>query len=206
MRYVCTVCGYIYDESQNTPWAALPEDWKCPLCGAAKSDFKPESADSVQPVPVADVTGEELRPLSNLELSALCSNLAKGCEKQCLEYQAASFFRLAEWFQEHSDGPADPSFDAVLKKIEQDLESGFPAANAVSAQKEDRGALRALVWSEKVTRILRSLLTRFSNEPLPEETGVYVCTICGFVYVGDDLPEVCPVCKVPNRKFEKIGG
>ena len=39
-----------------------------------------------------------------------------------------------------------------------------------------------------------------------ENSGVWVCTICGFVYVGDALPEVCPVCKVPNRKFEKIGG
>ena len=39
-----------------------------------------------------------------------------------------------------------------------------------------------------------------------ENTGVYVCTICGFVYIGNELPEVCPVCKVPNRKFERIGG
>ena len=41
------------------------------------------------------------------------------------------------------------------------------------------------------------------------ENGIapgYVCTICGFVYIGNDLPEVCPVCKVPAHKFEKIGG
>ena len=39
-----------------------------------------------------------------------------------------------------------------------------------------------------------------------EGTGVYVCTICGFIYVGDELPAICPVCKVTNRKFEKIKG
>ncbi|MFA6688893.1 MAG: hypothetical protein WCR05_05915 [Sphaerochaetaceae bacterium] len=39
-----------------------------------------------------------------------------------------------------------------------------------------------------------------------EHTGVYVCTICGFVYVGDNPPALCPVCKVPNWKFEKIEG
>jgi Fe-S-cluster-containing hydrogenase component 2 len=33
-----------------------------------------------------------------------------------------------------------------------------------------------------------------------------VCTICGFVFVGDNPPELCPVCKVPNWKFEKVGG
>ena len=48
-KYVCTVCGYIYDEEAGIPddgiaagtlWADLPEDWVCPLCGAAKSEFE----------------------------------------------------------------------------------------------------------------------------------------------------------------------
>jgi rubrerythrin len=66
--------------------------------------------------------------------------------------------------------------------------------------------LRVLVWSEKVTRILKSLLNRYKKmgDALLENTGVYVCTICGFVYVGDTPPELCPVCKVPNWKFEEI--
>ena len=33
-----------------------------------------------------------------------------------------------------------------------------------------------------------------------------VCTVCGFVYVGDVAPELCPVCKVPSWKFEKVEG
>ena len=95
-----------------------------------------------------------------------------------------------------------------MEKINKDLESGFPVANAAGQEKHDRGALRSLTWSEKVTRILKSLLARYAREgdAMLENTGVYVCTICGFVYIGDDLPEVCPVCKVPNRKFERIGG
>ena len=48
-QYVCTVCGFIYDEAEGIPdggvapgtlWADLPEDWVCPLCGAAKSEFE----------------------------------------------------------------------------------------------------------------------------------------------------------------------
>ena len=48
-KYVCTVCGFIYDEASGIPedgiaagtlWAQLPEDWVCPLCGAAKSEFE----------------------------------------------------------------------------------------------------------------------------------------------------------------------
>ena len=69
-----------------------------------------------------------------------------------------------------------------------------------------RQALRALVWSEKVTRMLQSLLNRYraEGEKMLENTGVYVCSVCGFVYVGDAPPELCPVCKVPSWKFERI--
>ena len=34
----------------------------------------------------------------------------------------------------------------------------------------------------------------------------YVCTVCGFVYEGDELPEdyECPVCGVGAYQFEKV--
>lgn len=37
-KWVCTVCGYAYDE--ETPWEDLPEDWVCPLCGVGKDMFE----------------------------------------------------------------------------------------------------------------------------------------------------------------------
>lgn len=49
-RYVCRVCGYIYDEalgdpdgglSPGTRFEDIPEDWECPDCGVSKSDFEP---------------------------------------------------------------------------------------------------------------------------------------------------------------------
>ena len=37
MKYVCQICGYIYDDTkEKVPFEQLPADWKCPLCGAAK--------------------------------------------------------------------------------------------------------------------------------------------------------------------------
>ena len=51
MKYVCEVCGYIYDEEQGDPengvapgtqWADVPEDWLCPLCGVGKEVFSAE--------------------------------------------------------------------------------------------------------------------------------------------------------------------
>ena len=45
MRYVCSICGYVFDEEvEGTPFSELPDTWTCPLCGAAKSAFEPERA------------------------------------------------------------------------------------------------------------------------------------------------------------------
>ena len=209
MKYICSVCGYVYDETGNVPWAELPEDWKCPLCGAAKADFVPEGTARPAAAAEADLPQDaEVKPLTAVETGALCSSLARGCEKQYLPEQAAAFRKLSDWFTARGPADAEPSFGKILERIAADLESGFPAADAAARRNGDRGALRSLTWSEKVTRILNSLLTRYAREgdAMLENTGVYVCTVCGFVFIGDVLPEVCPVCKVPNRKFERIGG
>ena len=49
MRYVCRVCGYVYDETaEKTPFESLPDTWKCPLCGAPKSQFGSEETKNCQ--------------------------------------------------------------------------------------------------------------------------------------------------------------
>lgn len=48
-QYICSVCGYVYDEAAGAPddglapgtlWADVPEDWVCPVCGASKAEFE----------------------------------------------------------------------------------------------------------------------------------------------------------------------
>ena len=143
-----------------------------------------------------------------MEMSVICSNLARGCEKQYLPQQADDFRKLAEFFRSKAAPVEAASTARLLELIEQDLSVGYPYGNAVAGEKPDRGSLRCQVWSEKVTRMLQSLLTRYESEgdKMLENTGVWVCTVCGFVYVGDTAPELCPVCKVPSWKFEKVEG
>ena len=31
----------------------------------------------------------------------------------------------------------------------------------------------------------------------------WVCSVCGYVYEGEQAPEACPVCKAPASKFVK---
>lgn len=51
MKYVCDICGYVYDEALGDPdngiavgtaWADVPEDFLCPLCGVGKDEFSAE--------------------------------------------------------------------------------------------------------------------------------------------------------------------
>ncbi len=43
-KFVCTVCGYVYDPSENgnVAFEDLAEDYTCPLCGVGKEDFEEE--------------------------------------------------------------------------------------------------------------------------------------------------------------------
>ncbi len=51
-KYECTVCGYVYDPEKGddergiaggTKFDDLPDDWTCPVCGAAKSMFEKQA-------------------------------------------------------------------------------------------------------------------------------------------------------------------
>lgn len=48
-KYLCKICGWIYDEAQGDPdngiapgtkFEDLPADYICPMCGAGKDEFE----------------------------------------------------------------------------------------------------------------------------------------------------------------------
>lgn len=48
-RYMCLLCGLIYDEAHGWPedgieagtrWEEVPLNWRCPDCGASKDEFE----------------------------------------------------------------------------------------------------------------------------------------------------------------------
>ncbi|MBS0358714.1 MAG: rubredoxin [Proteobacteria bacterium] len=48
-KYICLICGFIYDEEQGWPedgipagtrWEEVSDTWCCPDCGASKEDFE----------------------------------------------------------------------------------------------------------------------------------------------------------------------
>ena len=40
-RFICTVCEYVYADSETgQAWDELADDWVCPVCGAEKDLFE----------------------------------------------------------------------------------------------------------------------------------------------------------------------
>ena len=99
-----------------------------------------------------------------MEMSIICSNLARGCEKQYLFEEMEGFQKLAEFFRRKAEPEAPANVQAILERINGDLSERYPAASDAASMEPDRGALRALVWSEKVTRMLQSLLARYETQ------------------------------------------
>ena len=208
MRYVCTICGSIYDEAkEGVPFAQLPDTWVCPLCGAAKSAFVPEAAQPAAPAPrkpvVIDPDAQKLSPGA---MAALFSNLARGCEKQYKPKEQALFLEIADYFAAAAPEVSDADEKLIAQLVQTDLTEHYPNLTAAAVEAQDRGTQRICVWGEKVTRMVQSLLARYEKEgeAFLEENDVWVCTVCGFIYVGKSAPALCPVCKVPDWKFEKI--
>lgn len=52
MKYVCDVCGWVYDEEKGLPdqeiaagtkFEDLPDDFVCPMCGVGKDMFSKQN-------------------------------------------------------------------------------------------------------------------------------------------------------------------
>lgn len=240
MKYICSICGYVYDEAKEKAFSDLPADWTCPLCDAPKSDFAPEegtavaedavegvAVDTVSAVSPADAARPESSPaptvgastpktssyapdsdckkLSAGQLAALCSNLAQGCEKQYLHEESALFKQLSDYFASITPAVEDATVLSLAENLQKEVD-GYALLHETAKAAGDRGAQRVCVWGEKVSRILSSLVRRYlkDGETMMKGKEVWVCSACGFVYIGEKAPEICPVCKVPSWKFEKI--
>lgn len=231
-RYRCVLCGFVYDEEKGIPEAGispgtlfkdLPDNWVCPLCGSPKSEFeliaddhadravKPESkrtqsAACAVAASIPSGEGEDrLREMSFGEMADMCSNLQRGCEKQYLYKEAALFKELSDHYRSKTADVSDVADSDLLALINDNL-SRYDDANEAASKANDRGAKRVLLWSEKVGKVLQSLMERYGSEGsgMIANTNVYVCDICGFIYVGDEPPAICPICKVPSLKLLKV--
>lgn len=212
-KYQCSICGYIYDEEkEGVKFSDLPDDWKCPLCGAPKdmfveiveenSNVKEESKIEVNDSIIEE--SEDLRELSDSEIAYICSNLAKACEKQYLENEQKMFQDLYEYFDKKIVAK-EGNINDVSEKIDNDINM-FNEASKVADEVNDSGAKRVITWATKTSNIIKNVLSKYQNNGVDyiKNTKIWVCDICGFVYIGNEPPKICPICKVPNFKILEV--
>lgn len=142
--------------------------------------------------------------MSDTVLTAVFSNLAKASEKQQVVGAQELYTRLSGLVVESSAVESD--LGALRSDLAEDADARYAAIRDAAAAVGDRGALRAVKWGEKVTTAQRSLVDRYGSkgEALLEEKSIFVCEACGFVFLGDDAPPICPVCKAPSGRFSAV--
>ena len=204
-KYQCTICGYIYDDSkEKVKFEDLPDDWTCPICGAPKAVFEEIKEETEKESKSIEETEEKLTELSNSEIAYICSNLAKACEKQYLEEEKNLFQELYTHYiskEENQNG----NLTDIQNNVKNDTEE-FKKAMDIADKYQDRGAKRVINWASKATNMMNVILKNNNKKGIDyiKNTKIWVCDICGFIYIGDIPPKTCPICKVPSFKILEV--
>jgi len=195
-KFICQICGYIHEGAEP------PE--VCPLCGAPKSMFK--RADAPKPQVTAATVADTCDGLNAIEKSVVLTELANGCDKQHKIEARDILLELGEQYRASAKKPTKASFEELATSISNQLDADYPQVTEIAKKAGERGALRVLTWGGKGTMSQKAVLDRYLQEgdAMLKGQNIYVCPICGFIYIGTQAPEKCPVCSIPPWRFEVI--
>ena len=141
MKYVCTVCGYVYEGE------SLPADYVCPVCKApahkflAQGDDKVWAAEHVVGVAkgVSEDIIEDLRANFNGECSEVGMYLAMARVAHREGYpEVGLYYEKAAWEEaEHAAKFAELLGEVVTDSTKKNLEMRVEAENGATAGKVD---------------------------------------------------------------------
>ncbi len=227
-KYKCTICKYEYDPAKgdptqgiapNTPFEALPADWKCPRCKQGKDKFEPVEGTKPANPYAGTQTEKNLHAAFAGESEARnkYTYFASKAKKEGFEQIAALFLQTAEnekehaklWFKElngigntaenlaaAADGENyewTDMYENFARTAEAEgfaeLAAKFRAVGAIEKHHEER--YRALLHNVEAKEVFAR-----------SEVKVWECRNCGHIVVGEKAPEVCPTCAHPQSYFE----
>ena len=212
MKYRCKVCGYVHE-------GEMPEDFKCPVCGADRSKFEEVKEEVKKNSYAGTKTEKNLWEAFAGESQARnkYTYFASVAKKQGFEQIAALFLKTAENEREHAKlwfkalgelGDTEENliaaaagenyewtdmYDRMAKDADEEgfheLAEQFRGVAAIEKTHEDR--YRKLLHNVEMKEVFKK-----------SEVKVWECRNCGHIVVGTEAPEVCPVCKHPQSFFE----
>ena len=121
-----------------------------------------------------------------------------------MEEEKDLFKELSKYYEE-LESDKTGSLDDVINMVNSDINS-FSKAMEVFSKYDDRGAKRVVNWASKSTNIMKVIIDTYKEKGIDyiKNNKIWVCDICGFIYVGDNPPKVCPVCRVPSVKILEV--
>ena len=214
MKYICSICGYVYDEtSEGTAFADLPDSWSVRsaglqrICSAPRRKLKQRLNRHIRIPQLPDHLSMSIRIMpekicisSPPENFPPCARIWPGDARNSTKMKKpVCFARLPLTSRRLHRTEPDGDLTHLLSLFENDLTIGYPAVQSAAQTTGDRGTQRVCVWGQKVTVILNSLVQRYQREgsAFLRNTQIWVCSVCGFAYVGDTPPELCPYAKFP---------
>ncbi len=105
-------------------------------------------------------------------------------------------------------GKTSENLQTAIEGENFEVQEMYPAYDAVAKLQEEKGAQRSIYYALEAEKIHAALYQRAKQLVEEgkdiEDTSVYVCPVCGYTHMGDDVPERCPVCGAPKGKFKKF--
>ena len=223
MRYVCSACGFVYDEeAMGAPFRALPQSWHCPMCAATRGDYRREGAadePAVLPDPYyGSTTRENLLKLlaDQAGNSGALRSAAQAARQEGLPAAAQVLSELADYEAAHAD-----VLRRALCRVGTTAENLSAAREALSARLADYASLVRTAeiegFGEMAERLHamqeaeQQMLARLETLQRRVEAGLYVsdapetwhCRACGWQTQSRQAPDVCPLCGSGRTAFER---
>jgi rubrerythrin len=148
MKYVCQVCGYVYDEDkEGKKFEELPADWSCPVCRAPKAKFAKQEGEMTW---AAEHVVGVAKGVSDDILNDLRANFQGECSEVGM-YLAMSRVAMREGYPEigmyyrqaaleeadHASRFAELLGEVVTDSTKKNLELRIEAENGATAAKTD---------------------------------------------------------------------
>ncbi len=206
MKYVCKVCGYVYEGDE------APEE--CPLChkkGVLVMEGKNKYAGSQTEKNLWTAFAGESQARNKY------TYFASVAKKAGFEQIAALFLKTADNEKEHAKlwfkalGELGDTAENLKAAAEgenyewTDMYDGFAKTADEEGFHELAEQFRGVAAIEKAhEERYRALLNNVEQKQVFEKSGVTVweCRNCGHIVVGIKAPEICPVCNHPQAYFE----
>ena len=105
-------------------------------------------------------------------------------------------------------GTTEQNLVAAFEGERYEADKMYPRFIEEAKAAEDNDAIRTFTFAieaeqthaKEYERALKSMKEKKDLE----QTPYHVCPVCGYTFVGSEIPDICPVCSAPKEKFEEI--